>query len=386
MVNEKVKVNEKINKKTVMMFGGAIIAFLIGSGFATGQEILQYFAGYGYLGLAGSAVVFLLLVYVCSSFLEVGHREKFEKGNDIYKYYCGEKLGFFFDYFSTIFCFMSFVVMVAGASATMTQHYGTPAIVGGLLIVSLSLITVLRGLSRIVEIVGRVGPIIVAIAICVGLVAIVKNYANLDPKTVSLSIESLKSSEKLVKASSSWYLAAFSYVGFCMLWLAGFLASLGAKAQSSLEAKSGGILGGALFSLAVVIVTLGLLSSIDTTAGTQIPMLYLANNIHPMFSSIFALIILAGIFSTAVPLLWSVSARFTVENTKPFKVLTCSLATLGFFIGIWLPFDKLVNIVYVINGYLGGILLLIMCYKSINRRLKRKTVILVKDTEKRVKQ
>ena len=384
MGNENIMVNEKINKKTVIMFAGAIIAFLIGSGFATGQEILQYFAGYGYLGLAGSAVVFLLLVYVCSSFLEVGYREKFEKGNDIYKYYCGEKLGFFFDYFSTLFCFMSFVVMVAGASATMTQHYGTPAIVGGLLIASLSLITVLTGLSRIVEIVGRVGPIIIAIAICVGLVSIFKNYTNLDPETVSLSIKSFESSEKLVRASSSWYLAAFSYVGFCMLWLAGFLASLGAKAESSLEAKSGGILGGALFSLAVVIITLGLLSSINMTAGTQIPMLYLAKNIHPLFSNIFALIILAGIFSTAVPLLWSVSARFTEDSTKPFKVLTSILATLGFFIGIWLPFDKLVNIVYVLNGYLGAILLVIMFYKTIHRRLKKQTVPFVQDTKKRV--
>jgi len=354
MGNENVMVNEKINKKTVIMFAGAIIAFLIGSGFATGQEILQYFAGYGYLGLAGSAV------------------------------YCGEKLGFFFDYFSTLFCFMSFVVMVAGASATMTQHYGTPAIVGGLLIASLSLITVLTGLSRIVEIVGRVGPIIIAIAICVGLVSIFKNYTNLDPETVSLSIKSFESSEKLVRASSSWYLAAFSYVGFCMLWLAGFLASLGAKAESSLEAKSGGILGGALFSLAVVIITLGLLSSINMTAGTQIPMLYLAKNIHPLFSNIFALIILAGIFSTAVPLLWSVSARFTEDSTKPFKVLTSILATLGFFIGIWLPFDKLVNIVYVLNGYLGAILLVIMFYKTIHRRLKKQTVPFVQDTKKRV--
>ncbi len=384
MGNENIMVNKKVNKKTVTMFAGAIIAFLIGSGFATGQEVLQYFASYGYLGLAGSGLVCLLLVYVCSSFLEVGYREKFEKGNDIYKYYCGEKLGFFFDYFSTLFCFMSFVVMVAGASATMTQHYGTPTIVGGLLIAALSLITVLKGLSRIVEIVGRVGPIIITISIFVGLVSIFKNYTNLDPETVSMSIESLKSSEKLVRASSSWYLASFSYVGFCMLWLADFLSSLGAKAESSLEAKTGGIFGGALFSLAVVIITLGLLSSINTTAGTQIPMLYLANNIHPMFSNIFALIILAGIFSTAVPLLWSVSARFTEDSTKPFRILTTVLAAVGLIIGIWLPFDKLENIVYVLNGYLGAILLVIMLYKTIHRRLKKQTVPFVQDTKKRV--
>lgn len=363
---------KNVSVKTVITFAGAIIAFLIGSGFATGQEVLQYFAAYGYWGIAGSLLTLILLTYVCSSFLVVGYKEKFEKGNDIYKYYCGEKLGFCFDYFSTIFCFMSFIVMVAGAAATMKQHYNMPLVFGGLIIAVLSLVTVLTGLSKIVEIVGRVGPTIVIISIVVGVISILKNYVHLDPETVIPSLESLESSEKLVKASSSWYLAAFSYVGFCMLWLAGFLSSLGAKAQSSLEAKSGGVLGGVMFSLAVVVVTLGLLSSINITAGTQIPMLYLANNVHPLFSSVFALIIIAGIYSTAVPLLWSVSARFTKENTNSFKLLTLSLAVVGFFIGIWLPFDKLVNIVYVVNGYFGGILLLIMFYRSINKMLGAK--------------
>ena len=304
-----------VSAKTVITFAGAIVAFLIGSGFATGQEILQYFASYGYWGIAGSLLTLILLMYVCSSFLMVGYNEKFEKGNDIYKYYCGEKLGTCFDYFSTVFCFLSFIVMVAGSAATVNQHYNLSPVFGGLIIAVLSLITVITGLSKIVEIVGKVGPTIVTISIIVGIVSVFKNYINLDPKTVIPALELLESSEKLVKASSNWYLAAFSYVGFCMLWLAGFLASIGAKAQSSLEAKYGGLIGALMFSLAVIVVTFGLLSSIEVTAGTQIPMLYLANNVHPFFSSIFALIIIAGIYSTAVPLLWSF--HLDLQKKKP---------------------------------------------------------------------
>lgn len=40
----------------VLTYGGAIIAFLIGSGFATGQEILQYFTSYGYWGVFGTGL------------------------------------------------------------------------------------------------------------------------------------------------------------------------------------------------------------------------------------------------------------------------------------------------------------------------------------------
>jgi len=354
---------KNVSTKTILTFAGAIIVFLIGSGFATGQEVLQYFASYGYWGIAGSLLTLILLTYVCSSFLVVGHKENFKKGNDIYKYYCGEKLGTCFDYFSTLFCFLSFLVMVAGAAATLKQHYNFSLVFGGIIIVVLSSITVVTGLSKIVDIVGKVGPTIVFISIFLGLISIYKNYANLSPEVVIPNLEALNSSETLVKASTKWYLAAFSYVGFCMLWLAGILASLGSRAKNLTEAKLGGI----LFSLAVVVVTLGLLSTIEVTAGTQIPMLFLANDIHPFFSSIFALIIIAGIYSTAVPLLWNVTSRITEEKTTSFKLLTLLLAIVGFTVGIWLPFDKLVNIVYVINGYFGGILLIIMLYRSIKK-------------------
>lgn len=61
----------------VVTFAGAFIAFLIGSGFATGKEILQYFTSYGYWGIAAALVVIALLIYVGVEFITVGYKEKF---------------------------------------------------------------------------------------------------------------------------------------------------------------------------------------------------------------------------------------------------------------------------------------------------------------------
>ncbi len=36
--------SEKVNVKTVISFAGAYVATVIGSGFATGQEIMQFFS------------------------------------------------------------------------------------------------------------------------------------------------------------------------------------------------------------------------------------------------------------------------------------------------------------------------------------------------------
>lgn len=349
---------------TVLKFAGAFIAFLIGSGFATGQEILQYFTSYGYQGLLTALVMLVLFVYVGGEFIGTGYREKFDKGSDIFKHYCGPVIGGFYDYFTVIFIFMSFVVMIAGAGATLNQHYGLPVQVGGIIMMLLACGTVLMGLGKIVDVIGSIGPVIVAIAIGLGIFAIFMNPAGIPQGAELISTKQVE----VMQAGSNWFISASSYVGFCMLWLAGFLAAMGGTAGSEQEARFGTSFGSIGFAIGCVVLMLGLLANIEAVAGTQIPSLILAVQIHPGFATVFSVIIMAGIYTTAVPLLWQVSSRFANEGTKHFKGLTIGLALVGCFIGLALPFNKLVNVIYVINGYVGILLLAFIVWKDIKRR------------------
>ncbi|WP_304205956.1 YkvI family membrane protein [Peptostreptococcus russellii] len=347
----------------VVNYAGAFIALLIGSGFATGQEVMQYFAAWGYKGILGVFVTFILLSYVGISFISAGYNNKFATPNDIYRYYCGKALGTFYDYFSIFFIFLSFTVMIGGAGATTSQHYGWSPYAGGILMATLAVVTVLFGLSRIVEVIGNIGPVIVIIAIFVGAVSI---FTNLDgAKEAPKIIHELVANKEIKVASTNWFLAAGSYVGFCMLWLAAFLGQVGAGANSDKEGKIGAFGGAAGFSLAVLLMSLGIFFSIGSLKGTQIPTLILAGKIHPMLANVFSIIILLGIYTTSVPLLWSVIARFAKEKTTKFKVLAVVLGVAGAVIGLILKFDSLVNVVYVLNGYVGLGLLVIMIIRSI---------------------
>ncbi len=171
---------EVVSWKKVLTFTGAVIAFLIGSGFATGQEILQYFTSYGYWGIFGTGLlVLVLMIYVNVEFITVGQVKQFPKPSMIYEYYCGKYIGTFFDYFSILFIFMSFMVMVAGAGATVNQHYGLPTYVGGIALAVLAAATVFFGLGRLVDVIGKIGPVIVIVAIALGISAIVRNPAGI---------------------------------------------------------------------------------------------------------------------------------------------------------------------------------------------------------------
>lgn len=344
----------------VVTFAGAFIAFLIGSGFATGQEVMQYFVSYGYSGLACAFVVFVLLAFVGVSFITVGEREKFEKSNEIYTYYCGKYLGKFFDYFSIIFIYMSFIVMIGGTGATFAQQYGLPNEVGGITMGVVAAGTVVFGLNRIVDVIGKIGPFVTVMAIFLGVAGLIMN-----PGGLARAGDLLKTMTVLKASEGGWIFAAGSYVGFCMLWLASFMAAMGKTAASRKEAALGAFWGATFFSLSIVIVTLGLLANLELVAGTQVPNLILANKITPILGMIFSIIVLLGIYTTAVPLLWTVCSRVAEEKTKKFWGITVALAAVGVFVGLKVPFDTLVNFIYVINGYVGILLLAIMVVKPL---------------------
>lgn len=357
---------EKTSILRVLTYAGAIVAFLIGSGFATGQEILQYFTSYGYWGVFGTgALVLVLMTYVAVEFFSVGQARKFERPSMIFHYYCGKHLGTFFDFFSVLFVFLSFTVMVAGAGAVFEEHYGLSKFVGGIGLAAAVGISVWFGLKSLVDVIGKIGPLIVVIAIALGVVGIVRNPGGIAEGNALLP------ELALTQASTNWFMAALSYVGFCMLWLAAFLTALGKTARSRKEATSGAMVGAIAFSLACIIVGLGLLANITRVGNTEIPMLVLASDVNVVLASGISVMILAGIYTTAVPLLWTVSSRFFADKTPRFKYLTIGLAAVGTVIGLVLPFSQMVNIVYVVNGYVGILLLVLMLAKTGIRLLRR---------------
>lgn len=360
--------NNPVRLMRVLLTGGALIALLVGSGFTTGQEIMQYFVAYGYRGVASVALMLLLFIYVNFSFVSAGYEQQFSEPKSIYQYYCGKLLGSFFDYFSVVFLFMSFWVMIAGAGAALHQQFGWPNWIGGVAMGSLALVTLLLGFKRLVEIIGLIGPLLSVLAIVIGIVSYamapdgLQNYAE--------QLEPLVTDRTVLQASSNWFIACASYVGFCMMWLAAFMTNLGKSASSRKEARWGATLGAVMFSLAVLAMMLGLAAHLDDVAGTQIPTLALIAKLHPTLALGFALIVFVAIFTTAAPLLWAPVKRFAPdENSQRHRILLVVLAVIGTLVGLTIPFDRLINIVYVINGYVGFVLLFLMLAKDIRTRL-----------------
>ena len=374
--------NEKLNPKRVLILAGAVIAFTIGSGFATGQEIIQYFTAYGLQGILAVILFAVCFLYYNFNFANAGAKEHFERGNDVYKYFCGKYVGTFCDYYSTLFCYMSFFVMIGGAASTFNQQYGLPLWVGGVILAVLAMLTVVGGLNSLVDAIGIVGPVIVVLCIFIGIVTLGRDAGN-----VSAGLEVIKNgayegplaaSETIKNAGANWIISALSYAGFVLLWFASFTAALGSK-NGKKDLRWGIIWGTTGVCVAIVVISLAQIANINTASvngeyvwSAAIPNLILAERIWKPFSAIFAIIVFAGIYTTAVPLLYNPASRFAKEGTPQFKILTIVLGVIGLFVGLFLPFRVLVNIIYVLNGYVGAVLILFMIWKNIRDFMAKK--------------
>lgn len=179
--------NQDKRKSKVLIYAGAFMAILIGSGFATGQELIQFFAAFGLEGTWGIVISFVLFAFVGVEFVTYGRRSELKNPNDVYKDIEGDKLGTFYDYFSVFFLFLSFVVMVAGADATIEYQYQAPNYLGGIGLGLVTIITVVFGLKTMVDIIGKIGPLIVILSIIVGAISIVQNASQFQ-----ISIQSLE--------------------------------------------------------------------------------------------------------------------------------------------------------------------------------------------------
>jgi uncharacterized membrane protein YkvI len=342
----------------ILKYAGAFTAFMIGSGFATGQEVMQFFTAYGILSIGGIFISMFLFAWSGATLMKHGYENKEQDGNSAFQYYCGKILGTFLEWFIPLFLFAVVVVMISGAGATMNQYFGLPHFVGAAIMTVLVMISNMFGLKRLVDIIGSLGPVTIIFTIIIALFALAKNPGGLANASAAMSQVG-----ELPKATSSWWLAGILYVAYNVTGSIPFLTEMGRGAASRKEAVLGAVVGAVALMTSGLLLNLALLSYIGDIASLSIPNLFFADMITPAFGFIFSLILLCEIFSTAAPMLWVVANKFSKEGTNRNKILVLVFSVLAFF-GGQLPFGMLIGTVYPYTGYLGILVLIIIAIKS----------------------
>lgn len=361
-----VKQKETVSPIRVIKYAGAYIAFEIGSGFATGQEILQFYTSYGIYSIGAALISMALFAWVGSTLMEAGWRQGgLSSGSAAEKPYqrlCGRVVGTFFEYFVICYLFAVLAVMVSGAGASIQSYFGVPYYIGGLLMALLVFLAFAFGLSRLIDLVGAMGPLIIGFTIFVALCSIFSSKGVSQGFFDDAGVAGLSD----MRPAGQWWMSGILYVAYNIVSSVAFLMALGRDASSAREARAGGVLGGVMLMVTVIFMDLALGLHLEDAAGSVVPALELAKAVSPAVAVIFVGVMLLGIFSTAAPMLWTVCDSLA----KPGKgaLILALLISLDSLILGQLPFDRLVGAIYPYTGYLGMVLLACLAQYRLRRR------------------
>lgn len=356
---------EQVNVVSVIKFAGAYIAFIIGSGFATGQEIMQFYTSHGIMSIGAVLISMFLFAWVGGSVMAMGYDSANEPEGKAYQRFCGKYLGTFYEYFVPFFLFCVVVIMISGAGATLNEYYGLNYYVGSFIMAALVFIAYIFGLNGLINIIGLIGPVIIIFTMGIGFVILARNGGNL------AGVDEMMKDATVSKAAPTWWLSGILYGGYNIFGAIIFLTALGRTAHSRKEAMVGGVTGGVALMTATLVMNLALLANIVDMSKLAIPTLSLAKSISPLLGMFFSIVLLCGIFSTAAPMMWTVCDRIVKEGTMKSRLIALVLVVIAFFCG-QLPFGTLVGTIYPYTGYLGLLLFICLAYVQITGKMKKK--------------
>ncbi|MBN7774096.1 YkvI family membrane protein [Clostridium aminobutyricum] len=353
---------QSISIKKVTILAGAFCAYMIGSGFSTGQEVLQFFSVYGVAkGIISTLVYAAITIWLIYTLYGTGQKMQFSNPYDVFEYYCGKYIGKFYTWYSVVLLYGIYVVMLAGAGATINQYFGIPAYIGGYGVAILALLTALLGVEKLINIIGVIGPIKIVFMIVVGVSAFITMASQ--PNLLSEN-SALIQTVGFQQASGNWLWSGILYAFLGLVFGNAFFVMNGQTAKNLREARLGGVIGAIALAGAVILLIIAENVYLDVIEGQQVPTLAIANHISPALGLIFALIIVLCIYSAVSSILQVVTRNFAVDKTKKFNILATVLTVVGMFGGMVLPFDKMVNLLYVIAAYSGIVLTGFMIYKE----------------------
>lgn len=337
--------------KLAFLFAGCFL----GAGFVSGQELWQFFGcfgGWGFAGLAVSAVLFALCGILLIRLAQIsGVRELDETVIRWNLPWLRHTMAFL----QCLFLFSVVAIMVAGGGALLHQLFPTiPAWCASLAFGVLVIFLALRGLDGVAAAFSVCVPVIVLATVVFAITALA--HFGVDQFTLSHT----GSDNPMLPC---WWVAAVTYVAYNIFGSIGILTPFGDLVPSRKRVYQGILLGTFLLVLIAVSV-LASLSFYLPSVEAEMPMLELVCQMNRSLGYAYGLLLLFGIYGAAlscgVALETYLSLRYAPvrQHKTAFLVAMVAAAFAASLVG----FGDLISTIYPVFGYLGALsLVLVFC-------------------------
>ena len=254
--------------------------------------------------------------------------------------------------------------MYAGGGALLEQLFSLPTWLGRTLMAVLVTLVALRGLRGAVGAFSLIVPVIVALTLLFGGMALARYGVSLP------AFGAAQGSNPLMR-SAAFGAVTFAFYNF--FGSVGILAPLGEAASSGKAARRGVLLGTALLLLIAYSVLLAVMA-VPETADAELPMLALAYGLSRPLGYVYGILLLLCMYGSALSMTVAIttyaSARSErVEKRRGWFIL--ALGALGYAASS-VGFGDLISVVYPVFGYCSSVFIVCLLVHAAQVRKKER--------------
>lgn len=345
--------------KRAIGVGLAFVGLLVGAGFASGQEMLQFFVAFGSWGIAGAVGAALILTVSGIAALQLGSYLLADEHTVVFRRVTSPWVAWFLDASTIITLFSIGFVMFAGGGSNMEQQFGWPVWAGA----SLTLVAVLTAgmldVSRVSAIIGAITPFLILFVVGASIWSIANS--SYDFRALDMAARGVQT------GVPNWWVGALNYMGLCVITAVSMTIVIGGSMLDVRMAGLGGVIGGIVYLVLLVLGVTALYLQVDVVGQDDLPMLSLVNAVHPALGPVMAVVVFGMIFNTALGMFYALGKRLTRSRPDRFRIVYVVTVLVGFALS-FVGFRDLVSYVFPPLGYLGLVLILVMGIGWIRRR------------------
>jgi len=334
--------------KNIIKIASVYTGTVLGAGFASGQEIKQFFLVYGYKSLYGIILSSVLFALMGAIILNKIYKYKIKNYGEYINPLIGRQLGWIAEILVTLFLMASFNVMVAGSGAVFYEEFGLNKNTGIIVMLLLCLFVFLNDIKGVVNVNTVLTPIMIVAIVFLGCYVLIFRDTS-----VMLHFPFIQ------RVTNNYFFSAILYVSYNTLTIIVIMTALLPLLSNKKTAVCGGAFGGVALGVIAFLIWTVMFLFYNEIMPYEIPMLHVVLQKGRVAELVYVFVLYSAMFTTAVSsgygFLNRVCDIFKI-NKKIGAILFCIISIPCAYVG----FENLVKNLYSLFGYMGLFMMMVV--------------------------
>ncbi|HDX9580669.1 TPA: GerAB/ArcD/ProY family transporter [Bacillus pseudomycoides] len=336
----------KVAKKIAATYIGTVV----GAGFATGREIVEFFTIHGTYGTIGILVSGIFFIWLGTKMMLLSSQIKAFSAQEFNKYLFGDVFGNVVNILLLLVLFGVTSVMLSGAGAVFEEQLRLPRQLGIFITIFACIIIGSRGLQGVFEVNSLVVPIMMIFIVGLSITTLfhdVSSFFNMTPSE-SWNIK--------------WITSPITYVALNLSLAQSVLVPLASEVKDQKAIKWGGMLGGAGLCLILLCSHFSILT-VEQFYQYNIPMAEVVRRFNATFHFFFILIIFGEVFTTLVGNIFGMTKQLQSITGWRSNIIIYFILLISYCFS-YIGYSELLHMLYPMIGWISLILLPIIAFKQ----------------------